>query len=83
MPNVSISIPEQMRNWIDSQIKQGRYTSTSDYMRDLIRNDQRSREQLDQLLLNGINSGPSAPLDMETIKANKAKARKRLESKKP
>lgn len=80
MPNLSISIPEQMRNWIDNQIKQGRYTSTSDYMRDLIRNDQRSRERLDHLLLDGINSGPSAPLDMKAIKA---KARKRLESQKP
>lgn len=77
MPNISISIPEKMREWIDKQVKDGRYTSTSDYLRDLIRSDQRTWDRLDKLILEGINSGPSAPLDMEAIKSE---ARKRLKS---
>jgi antitoxin ParD1/3/4 len=58
MPNISASIPDQLKGWVDLQIETGKYASTSDYLRDLIRNDQKQAEQIDALLLEGINSGP-------------------------
>lgn len=57
MANISASIPDQLKAWVESQIEAGLYTSTSDYLRDLIRNDQSQKQQLDQLLLDGLDSG--------------------------
>jgi Arc/MetJ-type ribon-helix-helix transcriptional regulator len=41
------------------------YQNTSDYLRDLIRHD---HEETEQLLMEGINSGKSKPLDMAALK---------------
>jgi len=56
MATLNISIPDNMREWINSQIENGKYSSASDYMRDLVRADQRIR-YLDKVLLEGLNSG--------------------------
>lgn len=63
MANISASVPERLKEWIESQIAAGMYTSTSDYLRDLIRADQSRRQQLDQLLLDGLNSGKPVAAD--------------------
>ncbi len=72
MATLNISIPDNMREWINAQIKNGKYTSASDYLRDLIRSDQRELQNLDNRLLAGLNSAATTPLDM---KKTKAKAR--------
>lgn len=63
MATLNISIPENMKEWINIQIKSGKYSSASDYMRDLVRTDQRTKEELDELLLEGLNSGNSISPD--------------------
>ncbi|MCK4841559.1 MAG: type II toxin-antitoxin system ParD family antitoxin [Methylococcales bacterium] len=40
MATMNISLPEKMRNWVQAQIQSGKYSSSSDYIRDLIRQDQ-------------------------------------------
>ena len=57
MTTLNISLPDNLREWIDARIKKGDYSSASDYMRDLIRNDQKKHVSLDEVLLEGINSG--------------------------
>jgi len=62
MGTLNISIPDNMREWINTQIQSGKYTSASDYLRDLVRSDQKVKNNLDELLLEGINSGdPISP----------------------
>ena len=39
MATLNISIPDEMRQWIDTQVNSGRYANASDYIRDLIRNN--------------------------------------------
>ncbi len=56
MVNISASILDQLKDWIESQIENGSYTSTSDYLRDLIRNDKMKKQELDDMLLEGIKS---------------------------
>ena len=64
MATLNISIPDNMKEWISSQIKSGKYTSASDYLRDLVRSDQRAKEELNNLLLEGLESGnPITPDD--------------------
>lgn len=48
-----------MREWIDSQIEAGEYANASDYIRDLIRHDQRQRDTLRLALIEGEKSGIS------------------------
>lgn len=59
MATLNVSMPAAMREWIDSQITAGEYANASDYIRDLIRHDQRQRDALRIALIEGENSGVS------------------------
>jgi antitoxin ParD1/3/4 len=59
MATWNISLPDPMREWIDSQVKAGEYANASDYIRDLIRHDQRQREALRLALIEAEESGVS------------------------
>ncbi len=49
MPQLNVTIPDQLKGWIDSRVAQGRYSSSSDYVRDLVRRDQERDEKLARL----------------------------------
>ncbi len=40
MASMNVSLPGQMRDWVEQQTKSGRYDNASEYVRDLIRHDQ-------------------------------------------
>lgn len=40
MASMNVSLPDPMRDWVQSRIDSGQYASASDYVRDLIRRDQ-------------------------------------------
>jgi antitoxin ParD1/3/4 len=40
MATMNISVPDQMKEWVESQIAQGQFSNVSDFMRDLIRKAQ-------------------------------------------
>lgn len=44
MTTMTISLPDQMKRWIDARVEAGDYASASDYMRDLVRRDRERRE---------------------------------------
>ena len=56
MESMNISLPEPLRAFVDSQISTGRYSSASEYVRELIRADEKRKaeEQLEALLLAGL-----------------------------
>lgn len=45
MATMTVSLPDQMKDWIETQIRKGDYASTSDYVRDLVRRDRVRRGQ--------------------------------------
>ena len=50
MLRLTISMPEQMNQWVEAQIGTGRYGNVSEYFRDLVRRDQdRNEAKLDEL----------------------------------
>lgn len=59
MATLNVSLPDEMRRWIDAQIEAGEFANASDYVRDLIRHDQRERDRLRFLLIEGEKSGAS------------------------
>jgi antitoxin ParD1/3/4 len=40
MATMNISLPDQMKEWVEQQVATGRYANASDYVRDLVREDQ-------------------------------------------
>lgn len=83
MATMNISVPDPMKDWVQAQIDGGKYASSSDYVRDLIRKDQQERDKLAALqaaVSLGIESGQAGTLDIESIK-RKAKQLAGLESK--
>tara|TARA_R110000868_G_scaffold51823_6_gene163848 strand:+ start:90 stop:323 length:234 start_codon:yes stop_codon:yes gene_type:complete len=37
---MNVSLPDGMKDWVEAQASTGRYSNSSDYVRDLIRRDQ-------------------------------------------
>ena len=49
MAQMNISIPDQLKGWAEARVAEGRYSSTSDYVRDLVRRDQEYVEKVARL----------------------------------
>ena len=59
---MNISLPDALKSFVDEQVGQRGYGTSSEYVRELIRKDQ-DRLQLRGLLLDGAASNPAAPAD--------------------
>ena len=46
MATMNISLPQQMKHWVEAQSKDGKYANSSDYVRDLIRRDAEKRAKI-------------------------------------
>jgi antitoxin ParD1/3/4 len=61
MSQLNVSIPPALKSWIDVRVAEGRYSSASDYVRDLVRRDQDSASDetvwLRGLIEEGLASG--------------------------
>ena len=68
----TITLTDQQDRWIKAQIEAGHYTNDSEYIRDLIRREQARTAQTEAIraaLIEGENSGPAQPFDLEAFKA--------------
>ncbi len=67
MTTINISLPEQMRLFVEEQVTAGGYSTTSEYIRSLIHqdNERKNKEHLDNLLLQGLASGESIEVTEE------------------
>ncbi|CAN5706351.1 type II toxin-antitoxin system ParD family antitoxin [soil metagenome] len=59
---MNVSLPDELRAFVDEQVDEGHYGSTSEYVRALIRRDQ-DRRRLRSLLLDGAASTPGPVAD--------------------
>ena len=64
MATLNISMPDELRAYIEARVNTGEYQSASDYLRDLIRHD---REETERLLVEGLDSAPVHPLNMASL----------------
>jgi antitoxin ParD1/3/4 len=76
MAQMNISIPDKLKGWAESRVAEGRYSSTSDYVRDLVRRDQEREEKLRQLQA-AIDEGLASGIGDRTIEDIIADRRKR------
>ncbi len=59
MTTMNVSLPEELKSFIDAQVDTGGYGSTSEYVRELIR-EARDRDRLRSALLEGATSPVAA-----------------------
>jgi antitoxin ParD1/3/4 len=62
MSTMNISFPESLKDFVDEQVNERGYGTSSEYVRELIRKDQ-DRLRLRGLLLEGATSAPTKPVD--------------------
>ena len=75
---MNISLPDTLKSFVDEQVNQGGYGTSSEYVRELIRKDQ-DRLQLRGLILAGaesVLSAPSGPAYFEGLRKRVRKATK-------
>ena len=66
MQSMNISLPDPLKQFVDDQIAAGRYSTVSEYVRELIRDDEKRKaeDRLEALLLEGLG-GDESPLTRE------------------
>ncbi|MCD9624192.1 type II toxin-antitoxin system ParD family antitoxin [Rhabdothermincola salaria] len=62
MATMNVSLPEELRSFVDAQVDEGNFGSTSEYVRELIRRD-RDRRELRSALLDGARAPVVATAD--------------------
>nr|WP_026221513.1 CopG family transcriptional regulator [Ancylobacter sp. FA202] len=62
MSTMNISLPEGLKSFVDQQVSERGYATSSEYVRELIRRDQ-DRARLRGLMLEGASSPASTPAD--------------------
>ena len=75
MTTMNISVPDEMKAFVETQMAQEGYASVSEYIRSLIREDQkrRARRELESKFREALESGPATPMtpeDWEQLERN-------------
>ena len=74
MSTLNVSLPEALKRFVDERVAAGAYSTSSEYVRELIRQDQ-GRQQLRELILEGMRSPVAGPADGAYFDELRAEAR--------
>jgi antitoxin ParD1/3/4 len=82
MQTMNISLPDHLKEFVDDQVGSGRYSSVSEYVRDLIRDDEKrkAQEKLEAMLMEGIQSGGPTEMRREDWEDIRREAVKQFEA---
>ena len=80
METMNIALPEPMKHYVQERVSAGGYSSVSEYIRDLIRADQKRKveERIDAMLLEGLDSGEPIAVTQEYWDGKKRRLTERL-----
>jgi antitoxin ParD1/3/4 len=73
---MNISLPDSLKSFVDEQVAQRGYGTSSEYVRELIRKDA-DLLHLRGLLLKGAASAPAAPVDASYFSTLRERVQKR------
>jgi antitoxin ParD1/3/4 len=81
MATMTISLPETMREFVESEVVSGDYGSASELFRELVRERQKrkAQERLETLLLEGLESGQPIEITQDYLTERRRLLRKKLE----
>ena len=82
MQTMNISLPDTMKQFVEEQVAAGAYSSASEYIRDLLRAEQKrqAKERLEQTLLDSLNSGDAIEATPEWWAALRGEMKERSNS---
>lgn len=72
MATMNVSLPDPMKDWVETQAADGRFANSSDYVRHLIRRDQEREAAIAELQAavdEGLESGAPVSFDARKLKA--------------
>jgi len=72
---MNVSLPDALKSFVDEQVTSGGYSTSSEYVRELIRKDQ-DRQRLRAMLLAGAASPPGQPADDDYFDTLRARVRR-------
>ena len=79
MAQMSISLPDELKQFAEKKGKGGDYSTTSDYIRSLIRKDKEEAwARLESMLIKGLHSGEAIVDTKESRALLRKEARRRL-----
>ena len=78
MSTMNISLPDALRSFVDEQVSQRGYGTSSEYVRELIRKDQ-DRQRLRGVLLAGAATAPASPADAAYFEGLRDRVRRAAE----
>jgi antitoxin ParD1/3/4 len=81
MATMNISLPGQMKAWVEAQSKDGKYSNSSDHVGDLIRREQMRKQKIayvQKMVDDGIASGISTLTREELLHSARDQAAKSL-----
>jgi antitoxin ParD1/3/4 len=80
METMNIALPDSMKTFVQERVSEGGYSSVSEYVRELIRADQKRRveERIDALLLEGLASGEPVAVSADYWEEKKRRLTERL-----
>ena len=76
MSTMNISLPDSLKSFVDEQVTQRGYGTSSEYVRELIRKDA-DVLRLRGMLLQGAASAPAAPVDASYFSTLRERVKKR------
>ncbi|MGA3065836.1 MAG: type II toxin-antitoxin system ParD family antitoxin [Tepidisphaeraceae bacterium] len=82
---MNISLPPQLKAWLEEQVEQEGYGTASEYVRELLRRQRQSqdaRAKIESKLLAALESGESTPMSARDWKRIKVQGLKRLRAEK-
>lgn len=81
MATMTISLPDQLREFIESEVSTGNYGSASEFFREMVRERQKQKahERLEILLLEGIESGQPIEVTEQYLKLRQRSLLNKLE----
>jgi len=84
METMNIAMPELLKDYVLRRVEQGGYGSASEYIRELIRADQKqaAQDRLELELVKGIQSGEPTEVTAADWKSIRTEVRRRSEARK-
>lgn len=81
---MNISLPDPLKDFIERQVASGRYSSVSEYVRELVREDEKckAQEKLEALLLEGLRSGEATEMTRKDWEDIRRQALARIQARK-
>ena len=64
---MNVSLPGELKRWVDQQVKSGGYGTASEYLRDMLRRarQRQGRRTIDAMLVEAVQSGAQKVMDKE------------------